>query len=921
MISRSLTISLTLILSWASYDFFIRLQPIQAEAINHNSQINSESQQMRVGVMAIRGVEITQKKWQPTLNYLNQKIPGYTFELIPLEFNTMEAVIADQKVDFVLPNPGMYVELEWVYGARRIATLQNLRLGQAYTQFGAVIFRRSDRNDIQDLKDLKHKTFMAVSEIAFGGWQMAWETLKEAGVDPYRQFKNLQFGGSHDAVVYAVRDGIVDAGTVRTDTLERMELEGKINREDFVILNQQTQPKHVFPFALSTKLYPEWPFAVMPHTPVSLAEKVAIALIEMPADHPAAKVGRYQGWTIPANYQPCHETLRNLRVRPYENWGKVSLSQVIYQYRYGLIFVGISMIGLSYGVVYLAERKRNEAELRAVNADLENRVIARTSELKQAKEMAETANAAKSEFLSNMSHELRTPLNGILGYAQILKRDHDLSKIQKDGLNIIYNCGNHLLTLINDILDLSKIEARKMELYPNDFYLVTFLDNIVELIKMRALEKDIFFKFEPDTYLNIGIHADEKRLRQILLNLLSNAVKFTDEGVVTLRVYQFNTELNQSTIRFEIVDTGLGMSPEQLKKIFLPFEQVGDFKRRAEGTGLGLAITRQLVEMMGGKLQVQSHLNQGSKFWFDIVFPILKDFTEIPASPPQRIISYEGKKRTILVVDDKVENRMVLKHILEPLGFEIILGENGQQEVDLTQQMKPDLILTDLVMPIKTGIEAVQEIRKLPEFKTLPIIAISASLMDSEQYKSRIIGCNDFLPKPVDEEKLLTLLGQYLELNWVYEPLDSLEDDNLECAKIMAIPSPEKLTQFYNLIKCGRLSKVQEQAEELQKNDPKYTAFVQKIFQLTEEFEIQKLQQFLQDCQTQNEIPPVEELKRLYELVMLGSMRKIQERATYLEEQDQKYIPFAQTLKTLAQNFQDEKIIAFVEQYLPSTSS
>jgi signal transduction histidine kinase/response regulator RpfG family c-di-GMP phosphodiesterase len=924
--SRSLIIGLTVFLTLIGCDTLMNCQPTQAEVVNQENKINSTSRQVRVGVMAIRGVETTEKKWQPTLDYLTEKIPGYTFEIVPLEFNTMEEIIADQKVDFVLPNPGMYVELEWVYGARRIATLQNLRLGQPYTQFGAVIFRRSDRNDIQDLKGLKNKTFMAVSEIAFGGWQMAWETLKEAGVDPYRQFKDLQFGGSHDAVVYAVRDGLVDAGTVRTDTLERMELEGKINFNDFVILNQQHQDN--FPFALSTKLYPEWPFAVLPHTPFQLAEDVAIALIEMPADHPAANAGRYYGWTIPANYQPCHETLRNLRVRPYENWGKVSLKQVLYQYRYWLVFVGFSTVGLSYGVVHLAERKRNEAELRAINADLENRVIARTVELEKAKQKAEVANKAKSEFLSNMSHELRTPLNGILGYAQILQREQNLTTSQTQGLHIIYKSGQHLLTLINDILDLSKIEARKMDIYLSELYFPGFIEGVVGIIKMRALEKDILFKYEEYPDIPSGIKADEKRLRQVLLNLLGNSIKFTDQGEVKLRVKPLQIDSEQVKLRFEIIDTGVGMTSEQVTKIFQPFEQVGDLKRRAEGTGLGLAITQKLLELMGSQLQVKSSVNQGSIFWFDAVFPVIILTPVTTTEILDKISGYQGEKRTILVVDDKIENRLVLQNMLEPLGFNIVLGENGQQEIELAQQVKPDLILTDLVMPIKTGFEAIQEIRQLPEFARIPIIAVSASLMNFNHKKSRIAGCNAFLSKPVDEQQLLKVLGEHLQLEWIYEFLELQTLDDLHQSAPLVIPPELELAQLLDWVKGGFLLRIKKRIEQLQISNTQYTSFAQKVEKMTDNFEIKALQQFLQDCQNQGnpatqslEIPPLEEMEVLYELAMIGSMRKIQEQATYLEELDQKYIPFAQQLKTLAQEFKDEEIISWVESHLKTISA
>ena len=391
-----------------------------------------------------------------------------------------------------------------------------------------------------------------------------------------------------------------------------------------------------------------------------------------------------------------------------------------------------------------------------------------------AKEKADAANQAKSEFLANMSHELRTPLNAILGFSQLMTRSSKLNFEQQENLGIITRSGKHLLALINQVLDLAKIEAGRTTLNEQDFDLYCLLDDLEDMFRLRAT-RHLQLRFDRSPNVPQYVRTDEVKLRQVLINLLNNAIKFTQSGSVTLRVSVVRCQLSavrnngQRTIHFEVEDTGVGIAPNELDSLFEAFVQTKTGKVQ-EGTGLGLAITRQFVNLMGGKIAVSSEVERGSIFQFDILITLVDVAGVETKQPPQRVIALEANQPCyrILIVDDRWENRQLLVKLLHPLGFQLREAGDGLEALEIWESWQPHLIWMDMRMPVMDGYEATQQIKGTTKGQATAVIAMTASILEEEKTVVLSTGCNDFVRKPFQEADIFDTMNKHLGVRYVY---------------------------------------------------------------------------------------------------------------------------------------------------------
>jgi PAS domain S-box-containing protein len=510
---------------------------------------------------------------------------------------------------------------------------------------------------------------------------------------------------------------------------------------------------------------------------------------------------------------------------------------------------------LDVGKVFRWDEAGNPLAAAGIHLDITDRKI--EADLLAAKESAIAASKAKSIFLSNMSHELRTPLNAIMGYTQLLRSDETLGAKQLAGVNTIHKAGEHLLMLIKDILDLSRIEAGRLELTPVPLMLGPFLATIRDIIQVRSDAKGLTFNYEAGDNLPVAIEADGLRLRQVLLNLLSNSVKFTVSGYCSLRVDSEFMPGNTARLYFTVEDSGPGIPEKIRERIFEPFQQFGELHSQAEGSGLGLTISSQLTALMKGDLNLTSPVKKteaagdiggpGSRFVFSAVFPVLggrRPISEVTRERSCAIVGMETGSKTILVVDDKSSNRKVIQDTLQHFGFATCEADDGSRVTAACERYRPDLILMDLRMPEVDGFGALDTIRKHEVFHSTPVIAVTASATEQEPLKKRCLerGFSGFLVKPYSTPELLELIAHNLGLRIRYFTLET------EPAEPLVPPPPKLLERLRGHLQDGDMDALAGMARQLCETDSgRYRVFADRLNESAAEMRIAEIEKLLED--------------------------------------------------------------------------
>ena len=582
-------------------------------AVEHTQQ-----RDVRIGVLAFRGKAQCLERWSQTAAYLSSQIPGQRFEIVPLSLEEMSEATRTAGVDFVITNTGNYVELEAQFGISRIATLRKPEKFATGNVFGAVIFTRADRADINRLKDLRGKSFMGVERNGFGGFQMAWRRLIEMGLDPFEDFAQVSFSGfPQDKVAFAVLEGRVDAGTFRAGTLNAMAAEGKVDLAEFKILEPIAHEG--FPFAASTRLYPEWPIAKLPSTSDSLAQKVAISLLSMMPDSKAAIEGQYAGWVVPLDYQPVHELFRTLKIGPYKDLEQLTISTVFLEYRPWIILaLAILCVSLAWGVWIEFLVKRRTRELSEANAQLAQEIIERQhaeqAALDRQNELARLSRLnSMGEMATGLAHQLNHPLATIANYAKGCERRIRAGKAKDtdilEALDRVSDQADHAADIILSIKNFIRHETQeRVPVHVNKL-----IREVASLLEFDAARYQVELRLELESTVP-PVVADPVQLEQAIFNVVRNALDAMKGVESKRRILTLTSFLGEDErVAVEVQDTGGGIPESIATTAIEPFVST-----KTKGLGMGLSISRTILEAHGGGLKILSSDPEGTRILLSI---------------------------------------------------------------------------------------------------------------------------------------------------------------------------------------------------------------------------------------------------------------------------------------------------------------